>query len=226
MELLERNDAANVGGMMLPQGKTTIQKSIALAMQHPVGVGDARFHLGNFKGYVDTVYLGTFRKDFFEKIGPYDINAHPNEDAEFNIRVQKAGEKVYLDSSIRVKYFSRSSLKNLAQQYFKYGRGRCYTTLKHKKITSFRQIGPVLLVAGLVVSLILSFWNFLFLLFPSFYVLGLVIVVLFSWRGQSVPLKQRFLVGISFLLMHVGWGIGFISFLARKAVCSKNQKLH
>jgi len=133
VELLERNDAANVGGMMLPQGKTTIQKSIALAMQHPVGVGDARFHLGNFKGYVDTVYLGTFRKDFFEKIGPYDINAHPNEDAEFNIRVQKAGEKVYLDSSIRVKYFSRSSLKNLAQQYFKYGRGRCYTTLKHKK---------------------------------------------------------------------------------------------
>jgi len=213
VELLETTGATNVGGVMLPQGASTNQRAISLALIHPLGVGDAQWHLGNFNGYVDTVYLGTFWKKLFDEIGLYDTNAHPNEDAELNLRITKAGKKIYLDSSIKIIYFPRESLQKLAMQYFKYGKGRCYTSLKHKKITSLRQLAPVLLVMGLSLSLILSFFWPLFFLFPFSYLLALFLTTLFSWPKKKIPLKQRMLVGLAWVIMHTCWGMGFLSYL-------------
>ena len=221
-DLLERTGAANAGGIMLPRGVQTTQKAIALAMQHPMGVGDAKFHLGNFSGYVDTVYLGTFWKTVFDEIGLFNTRSQTNQDAELNLRILKAGKKIYLDSAIQVTYFPRESLKKLAVQYFKYGRGRCYTTLKHRRITSLRQIGPILLVIIFLFCMILSFKEPLFLGIPLFYFFVLILTALLSWRRQTVPVKQRFLAGIAFFLMHTSWGIGFLSYLLfRKNLSSK-----
>jgi len=211
VDLLMTEDALNVGGMMLPKGEKTVQKAIALALRHPLGVGDARWHLGNYNGYTDTVYLGTFRKKLLEDIGLYDSKSSANEDAELNIRILKAGGKVYLDSSIQVTYFPRESLKELAVQYYRYGRGRCYTTLKHKKMTSYRQIAPVLLVIGLFFSIISSFLQPLFLLFPLSYLCVVFLTALLSWPKQSIPFKQRIFTGLAFLSMHTSWGVGFLS---------------
>ena len=211
--LLETTGASNVGGMILPQGKKTTQKAIALALRHPVGVGDAKWHLGNFSGYVDTVCLGTFRKKLFNEIGAYDINCHTNEDAELNLRIQKAGKKIYLDSAIKIIYSPRESLKALATQYYKYGIGRCYTSLKHRRITSFRQLGPVVLVIGLFLSLVLSFWNPLFLFIPFCYIFILLLTALLSWLKKKIPLKQRLLACLAWEIMHVSWGAGFLSYL-------------
>jgi len=218
VDLLKSKGAENVGGAMCPEGKTVVQKAVALAMQHSVGVGDAKFHLGNFNGYVDTVYLGTFRKKLFDEIGRFDPELNTNEDAELNLRILKAHKKIYLDSSIKVYYFPRDTLIKLAVQYFKYGRGRYYTTLKHRKITSFRQIGPVLLVIGLFFSIILSFWNPLFLFLLLSYLLSLLIISLLSWPSKKIPLKQRILLGLVWVIMHITWGTGFLSGLFIKCI--------
>ncbi len=212
VDLLETIGASNVGGIMLPQGTRMVQKAIALAMQHPVGVGNSRFHLGNFSGYVDTVYLGTFWKKLFSEIGLYDTNK-TNEDAELNLRISKAGKKVYLDSSIKVIYFPRESLKKLAVQYFKYGRARYYTILKHRKITSLRQLGPVALAVVLLLSITLSFLWPLLLLFPLSYILVLLLAALFSWSKIKVSLIERLLIALAWAIMHTSWGIGFLSCL-------------
>ena len=213
VKLLETTKASNVGGIMLPQGNSMEQKAISLALKHPVGVGDAKWHLGNFSGYVDTVYLGTFWKKLFDEIGLYDTNCRTNEDAELNLRILKAGKKIYLDSSLKVIYFPRESLKKLALQYFKYGKGRCYSTLKHKKITSLRHLGPVGLVIGLFLSIILSFFWHLFLLFPLSYILVLLLTSLLSWPKKKILLKQRLLTGLTWAIMHTCWGVGFLSYL-------------
>ncbi|NIM14302.1 MAG: glycosyltransferase [Candidatus Aminicenantes bacterium] len=225
VELLETTDAANVGGVMLPKGRTPVQQAIALAMQHPVGVGDAKFHLGNFKGYVDTVYLGTFKKDIFDTVGLYDTNAHPNEDAELNVRLLTAGRKIYLDSSIQVEYFPRDSFKKLAVQYFRYGRGRAYTTTKHRLITSYRQLMPPLLVICLLISLVLSFFNPLSLAFWGCYILALLAAGLVTWPGRYIPVKIRLLMSAAFMVMHISWGMGFLSFFTTKTRRTRRNKL-
>jgi glycosyltransferase involved in cell wall biosynthesis len=222
VELLETSGASNVGGIMLPQGVSTSQKAISLALKHPMGVGDARWHLGDFKGYVDTVYLGTYWKSLFDEIGLYDENCRTNEDAELNLRILKAGKKIYLDSAIKVIYCPRESLRKLAVQYFKYGRGRCYTILKHRKITSLRQIAPVGLVIGLFLSIIFSFFWPIFLLFPLSYLLALLLTVFFSWPKEKIQLNQRLLAGFAFGIMHVSWGVGFLSYPIFKPKIKQN----
>lgn len=208
VELLERVGVDNVGGVMYAQGKTRFQKLVARAMKHPVGVGDAKFHLGNYKGFVDTVYLGTFRKSIFKKLGYFD--PYINEDAEFNLRILKSGGKIYLDNSIKVEYFPRDTLKGLIKQYFNYGKGRCRTTLKHRQFTSWRQLAPIVLVLGLVGSFILSFLNPVFLFLPATYFLLIFFVSLVALRGDNRRMSDVFLLTIIFMSMHISWGCGFL----------------
>jgi hypothetical protein len=83
--------------------------------------------------------------------------------------------------------------------------------LKHKKFTSWRQLAPVLLVLSLLASLVLGLWKPLaFLLWPL-YGLSLVTVGLFSRLEKGVSLKQRLLLTVAFLIMHISWGTGFLS---------------
>ena len=210
VDLLETTKAANVGGVMAPQGSKPLQKAIALAMQHPLGVGDARFHLGKYSGYVDTVYLGTFRKTLFDEIGLYDTNCRTNEDAELNLRILKAGKKIFLDSSIEVTYYPRETFKGLFSQYFNYGKGRCYTTLKHKKMTSWRQFAPIALVLTLISSVTTSFFIPIFTLAPIAYAGAALLTSLISWPKKKINLNIRLLLALAFMIMHISWGLGFL----------------
>lgn len=215
VELLERIGADNVGGVAHAQGKTRFQKLVAFAMRHPVGVGDAKFRLGNYKGFVDTVFPGTFRKSLFKKLGYFD--PYTNEDAEFNLRILKSGGKIYLDDAIKVEYFPRGTLKGLITQYFNYGKGRCRTTLKHRQFTSWRQLAPIVLVLGLTGSLVLAFFNPLFLLIPAAY---LSLVFSASWvalRRENGGMGDIFLLTVIFISMHVSHGCGFLSQLLSPA---------
>ena len=226
IKMLEDTGAANVGGMMFPQGEDEGQKVIALALSHPVGVGDARWHLGKYKGFVDTVYLGAFRKSLFDEVGLYDPKAVPNEDAELNLRILKAGKKIYIDGSLKVEYFPRESFKKLAMQYFRYGKGRAYTTLKHKAMTSWRQAAPVALVAGLVLSAGLGFWLPYFWGLPFAYLLvlgGIAVKAGTTGKagnsgraGELVPVKRRLMVAGAWAVMHMCWGVGFLAYFVSR----------
>lgn len=226
VSLLETTDAVNVGGIMLPKGNTPTQQAIALAMQHPVGVGNARFHLGNYKGYVDTVYLGAFRKEIFDRVGLFDTNCRTNEDAELNIRILNIGEKIYLDSAIHVEYLPRETFSKLAIQYYRYGIGRAYTTTKHKRFTSFRQVLPPLLVLALIGSLPFAFLHPLFLLAPLSYILITLFVAFLTWRNRKISFSLRFLIGIAFIVMHTTWGTGFLVFFIKNPLRLFQRKSH
>ena len=59
---LTRVGADNVGGIMDAEGLTAFERAVACAMRSPIGVGNARFHVGGEAGAADTVYLGVFRR--------------------------------------------------------------------------------------------------------------------------------------------------------------------
>lgn len=229
----EADGVANVGGAMMPVGIRPVQKAIALALRHPFGVGDAKFHLGTSEGYVDTVYLGTFRKSLFDEIGIYDAHSHPNEDAELNLRLLKAGKKIYFNPSFKISYFPRESFRALARQYFRYGQGRAYTTWKQRAMTSWRQVGPVVLAVFLIACATLGFFSppFWLLLLP--YPILITAVALFRpvWHRPS-PKEAlepapawglRFPLALAFMMMHVSWGIGFISASIRRLLSPRRS---
>lgn len=208
-------DADNVGGVMVPIGKTSRQKAVAFCMSHPLGVGNAKFHLGDYSGFVDTAYLGCFKRDVFEKAGLFDPQMTPNEDAEFNMRIRKTGGKVYLNSNIKVDYFPRDSLVKLVKQYFRYGQGRCRTFKKHKAFTSIRQLIPPLWAVSSLIFLAMSLTWPVFIMPLLVYVFALIIA-----SGYGAFKKHDIAILLSpvcFVIMHYAWGLGFLHQISIKA---------
>lgn len=148
VETLERTGADNVGGAQRAKAKTFFQKALCAALESPLGVGGAKYRSAESEGYVDTVFLGAFKRKVFETVGLWDPGAITNEDAELNQRILDSGGQIYLSRDIVVHYFPRDSLKALAKQYYKYGRGRARTLLKLGTVPTLRPFGPFLMVSG------------------------------------------------------------------------------
>lgn len=148
VETLERTGADNVGGAQRAKARTPFQRALCAALESPLGVGGAKYRSADAEGFVDTVFLGAFRRRVFETVGLWDPRAITNEDAELNQRILDRGGQIYLSRDIVVHYFPRDSWKALARQYFKYGRGRARTLLKLGAFPTLRPVAPFVLVAG------------------------------------------------------------------------------
>lgn len=205
----------NVGGVwdIQPGADTWIAKSISFAAAHPLGVGDAMYRLNAKPGAVDTVPFGSFRRSLIEKIGVFDETLLANEDYEFNTRVRESGGVVWLDPAIRSVYFSRSTLKRLAEQYWRYGFWKFKMLKRYPHTLRWRQALPPVFVLFLfsliVLSLGVRFAQILLALQVSvyFFVLGLA--------GLQLAIKTRkgFLIWglpLAFAAMHISWGVGFL----------------
>lgn len=155
VEALARTGAANVGGAQRAVADTPFRRALVAALGSPLGVGGARYRSAEAEGFVDTVFLGAFPRAALERAGLYDPAAITNEDAELNQRLLDAGGRIYLSRDVEVHYVPRGDARGLARQYFRYGRGRARTLLKHRRLPSWRPLGPFALVAGATAMLAL-----------------------------------------------------------------------
>src|SRR5438093_7105727 len=116
--------ADNVGGAWLtaPGDATVAARAIALALAHPLGIGNARYRLGtNEQRDVDTVPFGCFRREVFERVGLFDEELVRSQDDEFNFRLLKAGGRVLLVPGAVACYRARRSVLQLARMFYQYG---------------------------------------------------------------------------------------------------------
>lgn len=226
VEALKRTEADNVGGLMRPVGRSLMEKAIALAMCSPFGVGGGKFHYCEKEIFVDTVYLGAYRREVFEKIGLYDQEAHYSEDDELNYRLIKSGGKILLSPTIRSRYFPRSSLSALWKQYYNYGRGKARTVKTHGRLPAWRHVVPSIWVLSIFGCLALYFAS------PSFG--WLCIVILGSYLISAVFVTARIslrkgwkylpLLPTIFATLHVGYGIGFLRGIVGSYLCNRVEK--
>lgn len=210
--LRQHPEAWVVGGFIENISESFIGKSIAVAMQSPIAVGNSRFRLGNFEGYVDTLAFGTHHKWVIDKIGTFDEELVRNQDDEFNARIINAGGKIWMSKDIRSKYYSRGSLKKLWRQYFQYGFWRIRTIQKLKKPATIRQVIPLAFVFSflslIVASIIFRPLVYLLLAEIILYLFGLAL------GAVHVGLKSGFLYGLMspviFIILHFAYGLGGI----------------
>ena len=217
--LLEHPEAWVAGGYWKTVSEGYVGKVIAAATQSPAGVGNARHRLGNFDGWVDTVPYGAHHRWVPDKIGYFDEELVRNQDDEFNMRVNLAGGKIWLSSSICSTYYSRSSLKKLWRQYFQYGFWRIRTMQKHGRPATLRQTVPVLFVGSIMFLALAGFaWSGFWLLLAAefaLYVVGVAYGTLDVAR-QAGP-KYCLPAPVVFFILHFGYGLGalwgFVRFL-------------
>jgi succinoglycan biosynthesis protein ExoA len=206
---LDRTGADNVGGRMNAVGTTEWGRAIAAATSSPFGIGNALFHYAETETEVDTVYMGAWRREVFERLGGFDEEMVRNQDDEFNYRLRAAGGKILLTPRIRLTYYSRSDLKKLWRQYFEYGYYKVLVLKKHPRQMSLRQFVPPLFVAGLVVGLPLALLNEVL---AGLYLLAIgayaALNITFSFRiGRNVINALRLMA--AFATLHLAYGTGF-----------------
>jgi len=208
--LREHPDAWVAGGYIKTVADSFVGRAIASAMRSPIGVGNSRFRLGDYEGWVDTLAFGAHHKWVVDKIGCFDEELVRNQDDEFNLRIILAGGKIWMSKAIQSTYFSRGSLRKLWRQYFQYGFWRIRTLQKHKRPASFRQLVPLLFVLSLLLPGLAGFlWKPFWILLTIeavFYVLGLMIGTLDV--GRKSGWRYAPLAPVVFTILHFAYGSG------------------
>ncbi|MEX0797231.1 MAG: glycosyltransferase family 2 protein [Acidimicrobiia bacterium] len=205
VETLVRTGAVNVGGMQVPVGTTFWERAIAAAMASPIGAGDARYRTGGNEGPAETVYLGVFDRERLEALGGYDAEFARNQDYELNHRIIESGGLVWFNPALKVEYRPRGSLRDLWDQYFQYGQAKKRFARRHPGSLRWRQLAPPLLVIGLLLSLIASFFWLWALAVPAAYLTAITLGTLI------MPRRLRANAGtiLALATMHIAWGLGF-----------------
>ena len=170
----EETDALVVGGIVVAEGETPVQRAVAAAMDSAFGgIGFYRVfdeeagilrRLGSAFGITsanrsgasrrvesDTATFGAFRPEAFSRAGLFDESLRRNQDDEFNLRLRLAGGRVILDPSIEVHYRPRASLRGVYRQYFDYGFWKVPVMLKHREMPRPRSLVPMAFVASVFI---------------------------------------------------------------------------
>jgi succinoglycan biosynthesis protein ExoA len=210
--VLEETRADNVGGPWIARGDGYIGLAIAAAFQSSLGVGGARGHNPKYEGEIDTVYLGCWRRELFDRIGFFDEELIRNQDDEFNLRLARYGGRIWQSPRIRSWYRPRASLRDLFRQYFQYGYWKVRVIQKHRLPASIRHLIPGVFVIALALLTAAAPFGAL----PA-YGLGVLLAtyILFTVTA-SVIVGARHGVRILpalpavFVCYHLSYGLGFL----------------
>jgi succinoglycan biosynthesis protein ExoA len=148
LDALRSTGDSCVGGPMATVGETSTAASIAAAQSSRVGVGGVAFRTSQAAAHVDTLAFGAYRREVFERLGGFDESLVRNQDDELNLRLTRAGGRIWMDPSIRSTYFSRGTIPGLWRQYHGYGFYKVAVMRKHRTVPSWRHLVPATFVAS------------------------------------------------------------------------------
>ncbi len=209
------SQVACTGGPIISEGKSDFGKAAAIAMSHPIGVGNARHRFPGYEGFAEGVGFPVFKKEVFEKVGLYDEQLFRNQDDELNFRLTKAGYKVYISPKSKSKYYVRESAKKLFEQYFYYGYWRIATLRKHKMTVSIRQLIPALFFLAVIFLAVISPFQTLFnTMILGFALPAIYLFVLFIFTFKVI-IEKGINIGIRFpaavFILHFSYALGFVN---------------
>ncbi|MGZ0710504.1 glycosyltransferase family 2 protein (plasmid) [Coraliomargarita sp. W4R53] len=225
---LSRVRAANVGGVMRADGRTPFQRAVARAYNSPIGLGGGAYHGGTQEGEAESAYLGVMRRDVLEEVGMFDESIRRGEDWELNLRIRRAGYRVWFDPSLSVTYWPRESWIQLARQFVATGRWRGELVRRFGRGNSIRFFAPPALVLSLMAAVVVGIvqlsgvldglWSLvasLIYLPVVIYALMIVVVSLGSAGGRGWRDKVWTVAVLP--TMHFSWGYGFLIGMLRGA---------
>ena len=196
-----------MGGPWVARGKGRIGRAISAAFQSSFATGGARGHDPNYSGPVDTVYLGCWPREVFDRIGMFDEELVRNQDDEFNLRLTRSGGKIWQSTRIKSWYHPRETLRQLFSQYVQYGYWKVRVMQKHTLPASLRHVIPACFILVLIILPLISlYWGSAFWMW-----LGLLILYLLFNIFAS-------------LLTAAMAGLGIISFPSR-CICDLPLRL-
>jgi succinoglycan biosynthesis protein ExoA len=225
---LDRVRAANVGGVMKADGRTPFQRAVARAYNSPIGLGGGAYHGGTQEGEAESAYLGVMRRDVLDEVGLFDESIRRGEDWELNLRIRRAGYRVWFDPALAVTYWPRESWTRLVRQFSATGRWRGELVRRYGRGNSVRFFAPPALVVILVLSLIVGvlqatgvlsgWWSVAAsVVYLPVIAYALLILGVALGRGGGTGWRDKLWTLAVLPTMHISWGTGFVIGVVRGA---------
>jgi succinoglycan biosynthesis protein ExoA len=212
-ETILRTGADMVGGPARAFGITSVGKAVALATSCPFGVGGARFHYTESEEDVDTVFMGLCWRNLYAEIGGFDEELVRDQDDELSYRILSMGGRIVCNPAIRSWYYNRSTLRSLWRQYFQYGLWKVRVMQKHSRQMRPRHFVPSAFMLGLFACWISASvggsWVYLWIVYLGVYFLTNLSASFWALRKHQ-NLKLLPVISLSFLILHVSYGCGFL----------------
>jgi succinoglycan biosynthesis protein ExoA len=225
---LDRVRAANVGGVMKADGRSPFQRAVARAYNSPIGLGGGAYHGGTHEGEAESAYLGVMRREVLEEVGLFDETIRRGEDWELNLRIRRAGYRVWFDPSLAVTYWPRESWTRLVRQFSATGRWRGELVRRYGRGNSVRFFAPPALVMSLALSVVvgvlqatgaLTGWWALAasVVYLPVIAYALLVIVVAMGPGGGRGWRDKLWTLAVLPTMHLSWGTGFIVGVLRGA---------
>jgi cellulose synthase/poly-beta-1,6-N-acetylglucosamine synthase-like glycosyltransferase len=216
---------ACVGGGANISYNNEIGELITLAMSSKFGVGIGNVHSLTKSSFTDTAGAPIFKKSIFNEVGLFDEELVRNQDDEMSYRITNAGYKIYTTIDTKAKYTVRNKINNVFKQYFQYGYWKVYVNVKHRTITTVRQIFPLLFVMFLFLFGISSCF---LKVFPIYLIAILIYIVIATSSSKGNSLLQKLKITSIIFIIHLGYGLGYaegiLHFILLRRDPSENAK--
>jgi hypothetical protein len=132
--------------------------AIARALASTFGSGNAYVKTGTKQPiWADTAAFGCYRRELFDRIGYFDERLLGSSDMDFNRRVLAAGGRILLVPEIVIRYFADATLAGFWRHNFADGVWASYVLKFGRRAFCLRHWIPLMFVASLVGSVVLSF---------------------------------------------------------------------
>jgi glycosyltransferase involved in cell wall biosynthesis len=212
LAVMQETGADNVGGPMQTRADTYLEEAIRAVFHTALAVGGARSHEPSYEGPADTVIYGCWKKAAFDRVGLFDEELVRNQDDEHNLRLSRAGGKIYQSPRIRSWYHVRGSLTALFRQYMQYGYWKVLVIRKHRLPGSVRHVVPGAFVGSVCFLVALGlFWR------PALLAAGVLAI---AYAVTAMALSLGIAARTRWLLLpilpavvacfHIGYGYGFL----------------
>ncbi|HQC93443.1 MAG TPA: glycosyltransferase family 2 protein [Microbacteriaceae bacterium] len=218
---LQASGAPNVGGIMHAQGRTPFQRAVARAYNSPFGLGGGAYHGGTRAGEAESAYLGVMHRAVIEEVGLFDESIRRGEDWELNLRIRRAGYRVWFDPALSVTYWPRESWMRLARQFIATGTWRGELIRRYGRSNSLRFFAPPALVVVTALSIVLAilqltgvvagWWSLaLSLLYVPLLAYAVLLLAVALGRGGGSGIRDRLWTLAVLPTMHLAWGAGLL----------------
>jgi succinoglycan biosynthesis protein ExoA len=147
-----------------------------------------------------------------EEAGLFDEELVRNQDDELNLRLTRAGKKLWQSPLIRSRYHPRNSLAALFRQYQQYGYWKVRVIQKHRLPASLRHLVPGAFVLALVALPLLGFvvswvlWVWVAMLAAY----GLAVLAASAVTAARHGWDLLGVLPAVFTCYHIGYGLGFL----------------
>lgn len=210
---LNETGADSVGGLIdtRPGADTPVGRAIAVAMSHPMGVGNSHFRVGSAtRRTVEHVPFFCCRKDVFDRVGYFDEELVRNQDGEFSARLIRNGGRIVLIPDVVSQYFARDSMTKLARTFYQYGYFKVLTTRKIGRVMTVRQVVPAAFILTLVLTALASIWlDLARIAFVGIVVTYAAVVIAAAFRSlRTIGVRSTMVLCAAFPVMHFVYGFG------------------